>query len=305
MTPQERALPALICGAILIGLAPIFVRLADVGPSAVAFWRLFLALPVLLPWWWRARRLAASAAVAHSPRREPERSSWRQTWPWGLMLGGVFFAGDLAVWHQSLHWTSVANATLLTNLAPVWVTLVAWRFLGERIGGGFVLGLLLTLCGAVVLMADSLQVSAQTVWGDLLAVLTSLFYAGYLLVISRNRARYSTVAVMFWTSATAALVVLPLAWLAPQPFWPQSAQGWGIVAGLALLSHVCGQGLIAYGFAHLPASFSAVSLLLQPLAAALFAWVLLAEAFGAQQALGGAIVLAGILLCRRMMARDR
>lgn len=292
-TTDTRALPALVAGAVLIGLAPIFVRLADVGPSAVAFWRLALALPLLIPLWLLWGR--------PSPQRTP--SAGAAALPWGLLLGGLFFAGDLAVWHQSLHWTTVANSTLLTNLAPVWVTLIAWLFFRERIGLGFLIGLMLTLAGAVVLMADSLQVSRQTVLGDLLAVITSLFYAGYLLVLSRSRAQHSTLAVMVWTTAAAALAVLPLAWLAPRPFWPQSAEGWSVVLGLALLSHVCGQGLIAYGFAHLPASFSAVSLLVQPVAAAVFAWLLLSEAFGPQQALGGAIVLGGILLCRRTMSR--
>lgn len=295
MTAEARALPALICGAILIGLAPIFVRLADVGPSAVAFWRLALALPLLIPLWLRWGQAPALASAPVFP--------WSQHLPWGLLLGGLFFAGDLVVWHQSLHWTTVANSTLLTNLAPVWVALVAWLFFKERIGTGFVIGLLLTLAGAVVLMADSLKISQQTVLGDVLALITSLFYAGYLLVLSRNRAQHSTLAVMVWTTAAAALAVLPFALLAPQPMWPQSAEGWAIVLGLALLSHVCGQGLIAYGFAHLPASFSAVSLLVQPVAAAVFAWLILSEAFGIQQALGGAIVLAGILLCRRAQKR--
>ena len=88
-----------------------------------------------------------------------------------------------------------------------------------------------------------------------------------------------------------------------EPFWPASARDWLLLIGLALLSHVGGQGLIAYGFAHLPASFSAVSLLVQPVAATVFAWLLLAESFGTQQALGGAVVLGGILLCRRAMQK--
>jgi hypothetical protein len=86
--------------------------------------------------------------------------------------------------------------------------------------------------------------------------------------------------------------------------WPPSARDWWLLAGLALLSHVGGQGLIAYALAHLPAAFSSVSLLVQPVAAALFAWLLLAEAFGPLQALGGAIVLAGILLCRLSLLRS-
>jgi drug/metabolite transporter (DMT)-like permease len=289
---ETRALPALIAGATLIGLAPIFVRLAEVGPTAVAFWRLALATPVLGLW------LLRSATPATPGGRPPHRL------PWGLWLGGAFFAGDLMVWHQSIHWTSVANSTLLTNLAPVWVTLVAWLAFGERIGRIFVGGLLLTLAGAVVLMADSLSISARTLAGDGMAILTSLFYAGYLLVLSRSRAQFSTPAVMFWTTSAAALCVLPIALLSGEPFWPASIRDWLLLGGLALFSHVGGQGLIAYGFAHLPASFSAVSLLVQPVAATVFAWLLLAEPFGALQALGGGIVLAGILLCRRAMLRS-
>ncbi|MEQ1440658.1 DMT family transporter [Fontimonas sp. SYSU GA230001] len=287
---EARALPALIAGATLIGLAPVFVRLAEVGPTAVAFWRLALAAPVLGIW-----LLTSPGPRADEPARLP----------WGLWLGGAFFAGDLAVWHQSIHWTSVANSTLLTNLAPVWVSLVAWLAFGERIGRVFVGGLLLTLAGAVVLMADSLKISAQTLAGDGMAILTSLFYAGYLLVLSRSRAQFSTPAVMFWTTSAAALCTLPIVLALGELLWPASARDWLLLGGLALLSHVGGQGLIAYGFAHLPASFSAVSLLVQPVAATVFAWLLLAEPFGAQQALGGGIVLGGILLCRRAMRADR
>ena len=285
MTYRLPALPALLIGATLIGLAPIFVRLADVGPTATAFWRLALAAPVFALLMARGQGFRATPLPA---------LGW-------LALAGLFFVGDLAVWHVSILWTSVANSTLLTNLAPVWVTLMAWLLWQERVSAGFIAGIGLALLGALLLMADSLEVSRKTLFGDLLAIVTSLFYAGYLLVLSRQRRFHSTLAVMFWTSATAAVVLLPLTLLQGEVLWPQSAQGWAVLAGLALLSHVLGQGLIAYGFAHLPASFSSVSLLMQPLAAAAFAWALLGERFGMQQALGGAVVLAGILWCRKAM----
>ena len=289
MSRRLPPLPSLLTGATLIGLAPIFVRLADVGPTATAFWRLALAAPLF------GLLMLRDEGFAATPRRS---LGW-------LVLAGLFFVGDLAVWHQSILWTSVANSTLLTNLAPVWVTLVAWLLWRERVRGVFIGGLVLALLGALLLMADSMEVSRRTLTGDLLAVVTSLFYAGYLLVLSQQRRRHSTQAVMFWTSASAALVLLPMALLQGEVFWPQSAQGWCVLFGLAWLSHALGQGLIAYGFAHLPASFSSVSLLLQPLAAAAFAWLLLGEHFGVQQALGGAIVLGGILLCRQSMKRDK
>ncbi len=69
--------------------------------------------------------------------------------------------------------------------------------------------------------------------------------------------------------------------------------------GLAWISHAAGQGLIAYALAHLRAGFTSVGLLLQPVMATLFAWVLLGEPLAALQIAGGAVVLAGIYLARR------
>ena len=80
---------------------------------------------------------------------------------------------------------------------------------------------------------------------------------------------------------------------------PATAAGWATLFGVALVSHACGQGLIAYALAHLPAAFSSVSLLLQPVMAGVFAWVLLGEPLVALQIAGGVVVLVGIYLARR------
>jgi drug/metabolite transporter (DMT)-like permease len=96
-----------------------------------------------------------------------------------------------------------------------------------------------------------------------------------------------------------AIVLFPVALATGEPMLPETARGWWILVGLALVSHAAGQGLIAYALAHLPAAFSSVSLLFQPVMAALFAWLLLAEPLVPLQIVGGAIVLAGIYLARR------
>ena len=281
MHTHRRALVALITGAVLIGFAPIFVRLIDVGYTAAAFWRTALSLPVLLALW--------------LPRRSVDDSRATLSWLW---LAGAFFAGDLAVWHQSIRYTSVANATLLANLAPAFITLAAFVLFGEKVSLKFLLGLALALGGAAVLMADSFSISHQSVLGDSYGVISAMFYAGYLLGVSRLRRNRSAIEVMWWTTLSCTLVLLPVVLLLGERLWPQSLHGWLVLIGLALLSQVGGQGLIAYALAHLPASFSAVTLLVQPLAAALLAWMLLHESFGWHQALGGAIVISGIVLCR-------
>jgi drug/metabolite transporter (DMT)-like permease len=96
-----------------------------------------------------------------------------------------------------------------------------------------------------------------------------------------------------------ALFLLPVALVSGEALLPQSPLGWLKLLGLAWISHCAGQGLIAYSLAHLPAAFSSVSLLFQPVMAAAFGWLLLSEPLGPLQMLGGLVVLGGIYLARR------
>ncbi|HLE93261.1 MAG TPA: DMT family transporter [Sulfuricaulis sp.] len=292
--PIDRlALPALLLGATAIGLAPIFVRLSELGPTATAFHRMFLSLPVLGFWFWLNRRSQRKRAPALN----------RSTWKW-IVAAGLFFAADLAVWHWSIKITSVANATLLANLAPVFVALTGWGMFGERYRSAFLIGLAVAFSGALVLMGDSLSFSRERVTGDILGVLTAIFYAGYIISVARLRASVSTATVMFASAVVTSLALLPVALLSGENLWPATAHGWTVLAALAVISHVGGQGLITYALAHLSAAFGSVGLLWQPVAAAILAWVILSEPLGPWQAMGGVIVLLGIYLARNASQRQ-
>jgi len=129
---------------------------------------------------------------------------------------------------------------------------------------------------------------------------TAMFYAWYILAVKGLRDRgAATLQVMAVTSTLTAVILLPVALASGEQMLPASVFGWWILLGLALISHAAGQGLIAYALAHLPAPFSSVGLLLQPVVAAFFAWVLLSEPLVALQIAGGLVVLAAIWLARR------
>jgi len=287
-TPARFSFPALLLGATAIGLAPIFVRLSELGPVATAFYRMFLSLPVLGIWLWTER---------HRNRPRPATSD-RRTMRW-LVAAGLFFAADLAVWHWSIRITTVANATLLANLAPLFVTLASWAIFGQRFRAGFLVGMAFALAGAFVLMGASLGFGRARLFGDLLGVLTAVFYAGYLISVARLRTGASTATVMFGSAAVSAAALLPLALVSGENLLPVSVNGWLLLLALAVVSHAGGQGLIAWALAHRSAAFGSVSLLWQPVAAALFAWLLLHEWLSARQVAGSIIVLAGIYLARR------
>lgn len=281
----NRALAALLGGAICIALSPIFVRLSEAGPTATAFWRVALAVPAL--WLLILFRKRASGGNFSGKKLL-------------LLAAGLAFAGDLAFWHSSIQLTSVANSTLLANLASIFVTLTAWVFLGQKPSGLFLAGLAAALAGVAMLVRTSLDFSGTGLVGDALGLVTAIFYAGYILTVKALRDRGETaLRLMAVTSTLTALILFPVALASGEAMLPQSAYGWLVLLGLALISHAAGQGLIAYALAHLPATFSSVGLLLQPVIAAYFAWILLAEPLVPLQIAGGLIVLSGIYLARR------
>jgi drug/metabolite transporter (DMT)-like permease len=272
------ALPALLLGATFIAFSPIFVRLSEAGPTATAFWRVALAVPVL----WIFFR---------PPLKGPKLL---------FLAAGVAFAGDLAFWHTSIQLTSVANSTLLANLASIFVTLAAWLIWRQKPRPLFLAALVLALAGVALLVHTSLEFSRTALLGDALGVVTAMFYAWYILAVKGLRDRgAATLQVMAVTSTLTAVFLFPVALASGEQMLPASAHGWWILIGLALISHAAGQGLIAYALAHLPAPFSSVGLLLQPVVAAFFAWALLSEPLVALQIAGGLVVLAAIWLARR------
>ncbi len=282
------AVSALLLGAVAIATSPLFVRVSETGPVATAFWRAFLALPVL--WIWSA----------FAQRRRHERSFDSDR---GLLIAaGLLFAGDLAFWHWSIMMTSVANATLLANLAPIFVALAAWLVLRKRPRRLFLVGLATALTGMVVLIGGDFKPTSRELLGDICGVITAMFYAGYQMTVTRLRERVSTATIMAWSGLITAAALLPLALLSGEQLLPATALGWLNLIGLALVAQVAGQSLIAYAMAHLPATFSSVGLLFQPVMAALFAWALLGESMGWLQIAGGVAVLIGIRIAHQAEA---
>ena len=280
---------ALFAGAIFIALSPIWVRVSEVGPTASAFWRVSLAVPLL----W----------ILFFSLKTNETQGFR-TQRIALLFAGIAFAGDLAFWHWSVKYTSVANSTLLANLASIFVTLAAWILWKQRPSGLFLAGLAAALFGVALLVQTSLAGSAgsspSALLGDGLGVVTAMFYAWYLLSVKGLRDRgASTLWIMAVTTTITAVILLPVALASGEALLPATAAGWLKLLGLAWISHAAGQGLIAYALAQLPAGFTSVGLLLQPVMAAVFAWILLGEPLVALQVAGGAVVLAGIYLARK------
>jgi drug/metabolite transporter (DMT)-like permease len=281
---------ALLLGGTAIGFAGIFMRLSDVNPLASAFWRMALAAPFLWAW-------------AFAVRKQDEASGKRTDFTRALTLAGIYFAADMGIWHLSLHYTTVSNATLLSNFAPIFIALWLWVAYRMRFARIFIVGLVIALAGAVMLVGPNAAGNAGSgdtkLMGDALGLASAVFYAAYQLVIKDARNQYSTARLMAWSTTVTAIALLPFALTAPGAFLPLHAAGWLPLLALALLAQIGGQTVIAYASAHLPASLSSVSLLIQPLTATIAAWIIFNEVIGPLQMAGGALLLWGIYLSKR------
>jgi drug/metabolite transporter (DMT)-like permease len=282
---------ALAVGIVGISFSPIFVKVSEVGPTATAIYRMGFALPALAAW----IMLESRGPIAPRPLT---RRDWAL-----LVFCGLLFTADLICWHAAIRMTSVANATFLGNLGTLVVSLGAWLILREQVSLGFALGMALALGGVAMLMGDSARVGDTTgsLAGDGMGMLTALFYGSYLLAVKIARDRGLSTGIVMGVSGVISTVGFIIAALAlGEEIFPATMAGWGILIGIALVSQAGGQSLITVALRHLPATAVSVSLLMNPVLAAVFAWGLLAEHLTPLQGAGCAVVLAGIATAQRL-----
>lgn len=281
---------ALALGVVCIGFSAIFTKWAQVPGSVSAFYRVAIATVVLsVPY------------ALHSARasKSPERIRMTPRLMWGVAFAGIFFALDLVLWNTSLAFTSAANATLLGNTSTVWVSLGAMLIFHESLKRRFWLGMFMAFSGAVIIVGRDIFEHPDLGWGDLLAVGSSLFYAGYLLGTQRVRQHVGTLSFMWLSSVVALAFMLAYVLIAGDTLTGFSLNTWLALLALGIISHALGWMAINYSLGHLPAPIASVSLLSQPVLTAVLAVPLLGEALSVYQIVGGLLVLLGIYIVNR------
>lgn len=278
--PAWLLLLALIGGNVALAIGPWFVRLADTGPVAAGFWRLFLALPFLV--------LLA--------RANGQRLTGMGAKTLGLVaLGAVTFALDLASWHIGIGMTRLGNATLFGNAGSI--VLLFWGFIAARVlpKGLEWLAIIFALAGAAILMGRSLEISTDTLVGDLFCLAAGLLYAVYLLTLQGARGQFGSWSLLVWVSLFGAPVLLALAVLLGEPVWPGD---WGPIVGLFILSQLVGQGLMVFALKYFPPLVVGLALLTQPAVASIYGWLAFGEVLSPLDIAGMVLVGAALAVSR-------
>ncbi|MFO1258353.1 MAG: DMT family transporter [Gammaproteobacteria bacterium] len=275
-------LTALFLGVIAIGMAPILVRFSHSDPSAVAFWRIFIALPFMY---------IIAFCRDNKIKSRPNRTDY--LW---MIVSGIAFAADLGFWHLSIQMTNIANATLFDNSAPIFVCLFTWLVFKQKLSWIIWIGLALTVLGGIALVMPHLDLSPQYLIGDAWGLVAAFFYALYIIAIGRARRSFSVMHLMAHSGLVSCLALGLIILVTGESFKVHSLHGWSAIIALALIVHLLGQGLIAYSLRFIPATLSSITLLGQAVIATIAAWFIFNEALSTIQIIGTITILLGIAI---------
>jgi drug/metabolite transporter (DMT)-like permease len=268
-------------GVFAIGWSALFVRWAGTAGMVSAFYRLAIAAVVLMVW------RAVSSPTHTAPTPAARRAA---------IIAGIFFGVDLALFNTAVMTTTAMDATLLGSNSPIFVALGGWLMYRERPTMRFWIGFLVAITGVTSIVGADILLHPSFGLGDVFAVAGAACYGVYLLYIQRSRVGMDSLTFSIYATSIGALCVLPICLLTGQKMVGFSPTSWAALIGLALVTQVGGHWLVAHSMGRLPAAASSIVLLGQAPMTALLAWPLLDERPRPGQAIGGMLVLAGIMV---------
>ena len=211
------------------------------------------------------------------------------------MLGGLFFAADLAAWHVGIRLTKLANASLFGNSSSFIFAIYGFfllRALPQRLQ---LAALGLALAGTALLLGSSYELSPDHFTGDLFALLAGLFYTFYLIAVDLARKTMAPMPVLAIASTAGALPLLLFALALGEKILPGD---WTPLILLSFGSQLVGQGLLVYSMGHLTPVVVGLGLLTQPAASALIGWLAYGEKLGPVDGAGALLICIALVLIR-------
>lgn len=272
-------------GILSFSFSPILVRLAVEGPAvAVAAWRTAFAVLFLAPF-----------AVVRTPA-EIRRLRGRE---WGLILSaGVLLAIHFIAWIESIYHTTVASASVLFATNPIFIAIIGFLALKERLRRPTVMAILLAVLGAVLIALGDAgnSIRPRPEFGNILALSSAFLFACYLLIGRVVRRSSSWLAYVFPLYVVVAFTVGAYALATATPLFGYSTEFYILCAVMALGPQLLGHGSFNYAVKFVPAAVLGALGLTEPVLASVWAWMLFDEVPAVLAVVGAAIVIAAMAM---------
>ncbi len=274
----------LFAGVFALSTSAIFVKIAEAPSAVTAFYRLIIAAVILMPLLLFNRQC----------RQETGELCARQ---WGQILSaGFFLALHYLLWFESLNFTSVASSTVIVCLQPLF-SLALDRFVsGKKVYFSAFVGCVIALIGCVIIGSGDLQISGDSLWGDILAFIAAGVIALYFYIGEDIRKEISAVTYSVYSYFFSALILLLYVLGRQDMLVGYTQETWGAFAGLAIISTIGGQFVFNLLLKNVSASAVTMSILGEPIGTCLLAYFILAERIGNQQLVGIAVIMLGMVV---------
>lgn len=256
-------------GLFTLGASAILIRLAGVESAVdfrvLIFWRLVFTVGLLLP-----------VGLGSTARSDMRRFTRRDT----LLIGGggVLLAIHFLGWFSSLAYTSVASATVLVTMSPIFIAVLGVVFLRERPSRRTWLAIVVGVAGAVLIGLGDARGGdfPRAALGNALAFGAALAIAGYLLVGRSVRQRVGFGAYFVPLNVTVLAVITGVVWASGVSLAVDGTT-LGLCFAMALGPGLLGHGSLSYSVRYIPASTVGLLTLLEPLVSAGLAMMLFRE----------------------------
>lgn len=269
---------SLFLGIFFISMFPILIKMGETSPLISAFYRMLIATVLLLPYSIFARKMRVN--------------SFKEIFP--ALLCGIIFATDISVWNIAIKQSTALQATLLTNLSPVWVGIISLIFLKTKPLITFWIGTLVAILGLIVLIGIDIFVNLSFDTAFVLAMLSGFLYAIYILLSKDVLQKVAVLTFVTYSTLTSTLYLFILSLLFGESFSGFSNISWTMLVLQGIFCQLVAWMLISYAIKRMRATRVSLSLLSQAVITGILAALFLGESVNPQMALGGFIILFGI-----------
>lgn len=290
--------------AVTWGTSSLFFRglnAAGIGPLSAVFWRSSLMASACFCLWMLILRGVSrrnTESISGSCDRPVLRNA-RGVWRFAL-LGFINIVPVQYLFAYSVLLTSIAMAVTLQYTAPFFVTILSRLLYKEPITPFKMAGLIISVSGLALAVGlkDLLSGGPPSVAPLAIAVgLTSGFFYGlYTLLLKRSSMEHHPIYLNMWVMAFGALSASMVALAGGRGLEvPSGVVPWGLVFALSLLPGLLGFYLYTTGLARVESSRASIVATIEPVAAGIFGFLFWGETISYTQAVGMAMVIAGII----------